>query len=75
MNNNLRQIRTASELGDIVRHARKKQGITQADLALITEKSHVLLRDIETGKGSVSFASVLQVLNELGIRMYVEPGQ
>lgn len=73
--NNLRSIRTPIELGDIVRQARKKQGITQVDLASMTDKSHVLLRDLETGKGSVSLASVLQVLNELGIRMYVEPSQ
>ncbi|MDF0734149.1 helix-turn-helix domain-containing protein [Pseudomonas entomophila] len=51
---------------------RKRQSITQSDLALIVGKSHVLLRDIEKGKGSVSIGSVLQVLQELGIRLYVD---
>ncbi|MFK3771571.1 helix-turn-helix domain-containing protein [Pseudomonas sp. NPDC089406] len=70
--NSLRQIGTASDLGNAVRTVRKTQGITQSDLALVIGKSHVLLRDIEKGKGSVSIASVLQVLEELGIRLYVD---
>lgn len=70
--NALKPIRTASDLGNAVRTARKSQGITQSDLALIVGKSHVLLRDIEKGKGSVSIASVLQVLHELGVRLYVD---
>lgn len=72
---NLQPIRTATDLGDLVRKARKTQGLTQVELASIAGKSHVLLRDIETGKGSVSFSSVLEILNELGIRVYVEPSQ
>ncbi|KNX80599.1 transcriptional regulator [Pseudomonas sp. 250J] len=70
--NGLTQIRTPAELGNTVRNIRKSQNITQTDLALIVGKSHVLLRDIEQGKGSVSLASVLQVLQELGIRLYVD---
>ncbi|WP_367400090.1 helix-turn-helix domain-containing protein [Pseudomonas donghuensis] len=54
------------------RQVRKKQTIIQTDLADIFGKSHVLLRDIETGKGTVALASVLLVLNELGIRLYAE---
>lgn len=73
--NTLKPIRTPADLGEVVRKARKTQSLTQVDLASIAGKSHVLLRDIEKGKGSVSFASVLEVLHELGIRMYVEPSQ
>ncbi|MFJ4156426.1 helix-turn-helix domain-containing protein [Pseudomonas sp. NPDC089752] len=70
--NTLIQVRTPSDLGAAVRQVRKRQDITQTDLAMIVGKSHVLLRDIERGKGSVSVASVLQVLQELGIRLYVD---
>ncbi|MBV4531946.1 helix-turn-helix domain-containing protein [Pseudomonas sp. SWRI107] len=70
--NPLRQILTADDLGSTIRHARKSQGITQSDLALLVGKSHVLLRDIERGKGSVSVGSVLQIMQELGIRLYVD---
>ncbi|OLS59215.1 helix-turn-helix domain-containing protein [Pseudomonas putida] len=66
------QLRTAEDLGIAVRQVRKQQAIIQTDLAHILGKSHVLLRDIETGKGTVAIASVLQVLNELGIRLYAE---
>jgi transcriptional regulator with XRE-family HTH domain len=65
-------IRTPDDLGKAVRQVRKHQDITQSDLALIVGKSHVLLRDIEQGKGTVSLASVLQVAQELGIRLYVD---
>ncbi|AUY33361.1 MULTISPECIES: helix-turn-helix domain-containing protein [unclassified Pseudomonas] len=69
---NLVQLRTAAEFGAAVRKIRKQQSIIQTDLASILGKSHVLLRDIETGKGTVALASVLQVLNELGIRIYAD---
>ncbi|WMY87548.1 helix-turn-helix domain-containing protein [Pseudomonas shirazica] len=68
----LMKLRTAGDLGAAVRQVRKQQAITQTDLAEIVGKSHVLLRDIETGKGTVAIASVLEVLNELGIRIYAE---
>nr|WP_240158464.1 helix-turn-helix domain-containing protein [Pantoea sp. Tr-811] len=66
------QLRTAGDVGVAVRQVRKQQAIIQTDLADIVGKSHVLLRDIETGKGTVAIASVLEVLNELGIRIYAE---
>lgn len=66
------QIQTPEDLGKAIRQVRKGQAITQSDLALIVGKSHVLLRDIETGKGTVSVASVLHVMHELGIRLYVD---
>lgn len=68
----LTQVQTPADVGNTVRQVRKRQEITQTDLALIVGKSHVLLRDIEQGKGSVSLASVLQVMQELGIRLYVD---
>ncbi|GLO14281.1 putative HTH-type transcriptional regulator y4mF [Pseudomonas putida] len=68
----LTQVKTPADVGNTVRQVRKRQEITQTDLALIVGKSHVLLRDIEQGKGSVSLASVLQVMQELGIRLYVD---
>lgn len=68
----LMQLRTAGELGAAVRQVRKQQAIIQTDLADMLGKSHVLLRDIEKGKGTVAIASVLQVLSELGIRLYAE---
>ncbi|CAM3902182.1 putative HTH-type transcriptional regulator y4mF [Pseudomonas reidholzensis] len=70
--NTLLKIRNADDVGAAVRQVRKSQQITQADLALIVGKSHVLMRDIEKGKGTVSLATVLQVLQELGIQLYMD---
>ncbi|NBA93664.1 helix-turn-helix domain-containing protein [Pseudomonas sp. R5(2019)] len=66
------QIRTAEQLGDIVVKARKSQGIRQEDMAMMIGSSHVLLRNIEKGKPTVNLGSVLQLLDELGIRVFLD---
>jgi len=66
------QITTAEELGSAARLVRKGQGITQEDMAAMLFKSHVLLRDIEKGTGTVSIGSVLLLLSELGIHVYLD---
>ncbi|MBD2840357.1 helix-turn-helix transcriptional regulator [Pseudomonas sp. JM0905a] len=65
-------VRTPEDLGKVVREARKKQHIRQEDMAMLIGKSHVHLRDIEKGKPTVSLGSVLQLLDELGIRVYLD---
>jgi y4mF family transcriptional regulator len=65
-------IRSASDIGAIVRALRKRQGIRQADMAGMIGASHVLLRDIERGKETVNLGKVLQLLEELGIRVLLD---
>lgn len=55
-----------------MRLVRKSQSITQADMAAMIGKSHVLLRDIEKGTGTVSIGSVLLLLEELGVHVYLD---
>lgn len=67
-----RQIWTPEELGTITRAVRKQHGIRQDDLAAMINASHVLVGDIEQGKPTVNIGKVLQLLDELGIRVYLE---
>ena len=59
-------------IGQAVRQVRKRQGIRQEDLAAMVEASHVFLRDVEHGKPTVQLGRVLRVLEELGIRLYLD---
>lgn len=66
------QVRTAEDVGNVVKKVRKSQRIIQEDMADMIGKSHVHLRDIEKGKGTVSLGSVLKLFEELGIRVYLD---
>ncbi len=65
-------VRSVKEVGVAVRAVRKESGVRQDDAAGSAGVSHVFLRDLEHGKATVQFGRVLQVLDELGIRMELE---
>lgn len=65
-------IHDTTELGTLVRRLRRQQGVRQDDMAAIIGASHVFLRDVELGKGTVQLGKVLQLLDELGVRLHLE---
>lgn len=65
-------IRDAADIGTLARQLRKRQGIRQDDMAAIIDASHVFLRDVELGKGTVQLGKVLRLLDELGVRVHLE---
>lgn len=65
-------IHNAADIGTLARQLRKRQGIRQDDMAAIIEASHVFLRDVELGKGTVQLGKVLRLLDELGVRVHLE---
>lgn len=65
-------IRSTKALGEVIRQQRKRQGLRQADLAAMVGASHVFLGDVEKGKPTVQWGRVLQLLDELGLRLSVE---
>lgn len=65
-------IHNAADIGTLARQLRKRQGIRQDDMAAIIEASHVFLRDVELGKGTVRLGKVLRLLDELGVRVHLE---
>ena len=56
-----------SEIAEVVRSERKRQGATQIELAQMANVGVRFLRDVEDGKPTVQFDKLLRVLTTLGI--------
>lgn len=67
------RIINSQQIGQLIRLSRKEQGIDQASLASICGFSERPLKAIEKGKGTLSIDKVLKILDELGIKLHVEP--
>ena len=59
-------IRTAQQLGDALRAARKQLGLTQPQLALAAGVGVRFIVDLEAGKPTLRLANVLRVIDALG---------
>jgi y4mF family transcriptional regulator len=59
-------IRTAQQLGDALRTARKQLGLTQPQLALAAGVGVRFIVDLEAGKPTVQLQQVLRVIDALG---------
>lgn len=57
-------------LGKTIREARKKQGITQDDVAGLTGVGRRFISDLENGKETAQIGKVLLVLKNLGVAVY-----
>lgn len=57
------------DLKDVIKQRRKKLGITQMDLAEISEISIATIKDIERGKGNPSLSTVKKILDILGMEI------
>lgn len=60
------------QLGEIARAARKKQGLTQLDLAGLAGKSNRFLIDLERGKETLQMQKVIDVLALLGLELIIK---
>lgn len=65
-------IKTAAEVGAIVRASRKAQGIRQDDAAGSMGVSENFLGKIERGGDSVQWGKLFQVLDGLGVRVVLD---
>lgn len=61
-----------ARLGQIVRAARKAQGLRQDDAAGSIGVSENFLGKLESGSGSLQWGKLLQVLQGLGLRLTVD---
>jgi len=68
----LSQILEVSDLGAVIREYRKSQGVTQVDAAREAMVGPRFLGELENGKATVRLGTVLQVLERLGLGLYVE---
>ena len=60
------RIKSPQELGDALRSARKRLGLTQPQLALAAGVGVRFIVDLESGKPTVRLDSVLRVIDALG---------
>ncbi len=65
-------IRSAEDLGLVIRAVRKSRGVRQDDLASTVKVSKQFAVDVERGKPTVQFGRVLLLLKELGIALSVD---
>ena len=65
-----RRIRTAKAWGQMVRSARREQGLTQPQLAAASGTSVGFLVDLERGKETAQLGLSLHVANMLGLCLY-----
>ena len=66
---NQRQIFKSSDLGLVVREARKAQSLTQEDLAGLTGLGRRFIGDLESGKETAQVGKTIQVLSALGVAL------
>ncbi len=57
------------EIGCMIRSVRKKSGLTQKKLALLAEIGKTAVFDVEKGKLTVRFDTLLKILNVLNIKL------
>ena len=58
---------TTKELGGIVKNARKAQGLTQPQLAMVCGTGVRFIVDLEAGKETCQLAKALNVIQTLGL--------
>jgi y4mF family transcriptional regulator len=64
-------IPSVTELGAIIKHERKAQGLRQPDLAAAAGTSIRFIVEIEAGKETAQIGKVLDVLRQLGLTLDV----
>jgi HTH-type transcriptional regulator/antitoxin HipB len=64
-------VRTATDLANLVRDYRRRQGLTQAALAARVGASRKWMIDLEAGKRTADLSLVLRTLNALGLELSI----
>ncbi len=59
------------EIGKLIYDTRKKQGITQEELAGLSGTGRRFISDVERGKGNVQVDKLLLVISVLGLGVYI----
>ena len=62
---------SSEAVGKLVQTERKRQGLTQLQLAGLANTGIRFVSDLENGKGTVQLQKLLSVLSALGLGLYV----
>lgn len=65
--------RSTADFGRIVREARKRSGLRQAQAAALCGVGTRFLSDLENGKMTLHLGKVLQVLHGFGLLVVIKP--
>jgi len=65
------KIKSVLELGELLRAHRKRQGITQADLAALSGVGVRFISDLENGKPSVELGRAITVAEAVGLEFHI----
>jgi y4mF family transcriptional regulator len=66
------KIKTTKDLGSLVREYRDFQKMTQADILGLANTGNRFIVDLENGKPTVQFQKVLDVLDTLGLEVFIQ---
>ena len=66
-----RQVRDATEIGAVLRRARKRQGLTQQGLADLVGVGVRFVSEVERGKGTAEVDRVIDLLRGVGIDVFL----
>ncbi|MBR1997559.1 MAG: helix-turn-helix transcriptional regulator [Akkermansia sp.] len=64
------KLSTVTDIGALVREARKSQSITQEQLAGVAGTGIRLISDLENGKNTIQVEKVIKVIEALGLGLY-----
>ena len=67
-------IKSTKELGAIIKETRKRQTLTQVELAQLSNLGTRFISDLENGKPTCEIEKVLKVTANLGIKIEVNNG-
>jgi y4mF family transcriptional regulator len=66
------QVMDAKDIGQYVKAVRKNIGLTQEELAYISGVGISFIHDLEHGKKSLQFDSLMKVVNRLGCDILIQ---
>jgi y4mF family transcriptional regulator len=64
-------IQSTIDIGQQIQSARKKQGLSQEELAMLANVGRRFVVELEQGKATAQLGKVLQVLHALGLGVQV----
>jgi len=67
------KIRGVPQIGAAIRRKRRAIGMRQAELAALSGVGTWLLSELENGKATAEIGKALQVLQRLGLDLWIEP--
>ncbi len=65
------ELKTVKEIGNLVRNERKRQNVTQLQLAGLAGTGIRFVSDLENGKGTIQVQKLLKIVQTLGLGLFV----